>query len=220
MSEQAPGRPVRVALVNDSILVVKGLAAMLSAYPDRVRVVELDSLRDPHAACDVVLKDAFGMVDDLRDFVDTGDGTPVVVFAFAADDAAVQAALDAGATGYVAKSVSEEVLVDALERVAGGEKVVELGEQAAAADPDDTIEPDWPGRDEGLTARESEILMLICRGLSNQEVAGTLYLSINSVKTYIRTAYRKIGAESRSQAVIWGLDHGFSPKAWRNRLDG
>ena len=69
---------------------------------------------------------------------------------------------------------------------------------------------DWPGREHGLSDRESEVLSLICQGLSNQQVAQNLYLSINSVKTYIRTLYRKIGVESRSQAVIWGLGHGFT----------
>jgi DNA-binding CsgD family transcriptional regulator len=53
--------------------------------------------------------------------------------------------------------------------------------------------------------------------MSNQQVAQELYLSINSIKTYIRTMYRKIGAESRSQAVIWGLKHGFAATPERFR---
>jgi len=78
------GGPVRVALVDDHVIVVRGLAAMLADHADRVRVVELDSLRDPPDDVDVVLKDAFGMVDDLREFV-ASTKAPVVVFAFAAD---------------------------------------------------------------------------------------------------------------------------------------
>jgi DNA-binding NarL/FixJ family response regulator len=204
--------PVRVALVNDHTIVVKGLAAMLDDYPDRVHIVELDSLRDPPRDVDVVLKDAFGMIDDLRDFVATTTA-PVVVFAFATDRGTVQAALDLGVAGYVFKGVSAERLVAALERVRRGERVLELDirEQEPAA------QGDWPGRNAGLSEREAEILMLICQGLSNQEVAQKLYLSINSIKTYIRSAYRKIGAESRSQAVIWGLRHGFAPRPERFR---
>ena len=68
---------------------------------------------------------------------------------------------------------------------------------------------DWPGREEGLTPRESEVLALITRGLSNEQVATTTRLSPNSVKSYIRGAYRKIGVSSRTQAVLWALDHGF-----------
>ena len=52
-----------------------------------------------------------------------------------------------------------------------------------------------------------EILDLIKAGHSNQEIAAALYLSINSVKSYIRTAYRKIGVRTRSQAVLWGCHH-------------
>ena len=70
---------------------------------------------------------------------------------------------------------------------------------------------DWPGREFGLTAREAEIIALITQGLTNQEIAERSYLSINSVKTYIRTAYRKMGVASRSQAVLWGVRHGFEP---------
>ncbi len=56
---------------------------------------------------------------------------------------------------------------------------------------------------------------LITQGLSNQEIADRSYLSINSVKTYIRTAYRKIGVTRRSQAVVWGMKHGFEPDRLR-----
>ena len=59
-----------------------------------------------------------------------------------------------------------------------------------------------------LSARERDVLELIAAGLSNQEIAERLYVSINSVKTYIRAAYRKIGVERRSQAVVWAVQHG------------
>ena len=81
----------------------------------------------------------------------------------------------------------------------------------------ETAEPEltWPGQPFGLTVRESEIVALVCEGLSNQEIANNLYLSINSVKTYIRTAYRKIGVSTRTKAVLWGLDNGFKPEPMR-----
>ncbi len=60
------------------------------------------------------------------------------------------------------------------------------------------------------------MLALITQGLSNQEIADQTYLSINSVKTYIRTAYRKIDVTRRSQAVAWGLKHGFDPDILRS----
>ena len=74
-----------------------------------------------------------------------------------------------------------------------------------------------PGRGEGLSDRESEILALITQGKSNADVARLTYLSPNTVKSYIRTIYRKIGVGSRTQAVLWGVDHGFTPD--HNRID-
>ncbi|MDO9498020.1 MAG: LuxR C-terminal-related transcriptional regulator, partial [Nocardioides sp.] len=56
-----------------------------------------------------------------------------------------------------------------------------------------------------------EVVALITQGLSNQEIADRCYLSINSVKTYVRTAYRKMQVTRRSQAVLWGIAHGLAP---------
>ena len=68
-----------------------------------------------------------------------------------------------------------------------------------------------PGKGAGLSRRESDVLALIAQGRSNQEIADECFLSINSVKTYIRSAYRKIGVSHRAQAVVWALRHGFAP---------
>ena len=62
----------------------------------------------------------------------------------------------------------------------------------------------------GLSQRESEVLVLIGRGLSNQEIAEQLYVSVNSVKTYIRQVYAKTGATRRTQAVAWAHEHGWT----------
>ena len=71
------------------------------------------------------------------------------------------------------------------------------------------VETDWPGAEQGLTQRESDVIRLIGRGLTNQEIATECHVTINSVKTYIRTAYRKMGVSSRTQAVLWSLRNGF-----------
>jgi DNA-binding NarL/FixJ family response regulator len=67
----------------------------------------------------------------------------------------------------------------------------------------------YPGSEDGLSPRESNVLGLVTEGLTNQEITSTLFLSINSVKTYIRSTYRKLGVATRSQAVLWALQHGF-----------
>ncbi len=68
---------------------------------------------------------------------------------------------------------------------------------------------DEPGHRGGPSGRLSLRLGLVVSGLSNQQIADRLYRSINSVKTYIRSAYRKLGVSSRAQAVAWGVQHGF-----------
>ena len=66
--------------------------------------------------------------------------------------------------------------------------------------------------------RESEMISLICQGMSNAEIAETSYLSPNSVKSYIRSAYRKIGVATRAQAVAWGIQNGLLPEVSRKAV--
>lgn len=210
--------PLRLAIVNDYELVVRGLAAMLAAHCDRVEVVEVDNRLPVEADVDVVLMDAFGYLpEDAIDVADLvrPDGPKVVVFGATAEPAAVQRALDEGAAGYLAKSLSAQELVDALEAIRDGQCVVAARSSSVSDDVAQTI----PGRDFDLSPREAEMMAFIAKGLSNQEIADTVYLSINSVKTHIRTAYRKIGATRRSQATRWALEHGFGTETKRSFPD-
>ena len=210
-----PG-PIRIAVVNDYEMVVAGVAAMLAPHHERVSIVELDSGLPVLSEVDVILYDTFGQVQgdavDLEDLL-RGSAAKVVIFSWNLQDELVQKAIDRGASGYLSKGLSAEDIIAAIEAVHAGETVVP-GESATSVDRDASGE--WPGREAGLTAREAEVLALITQGLSNQEVAAQTYLSINSVKTYIRTAYRKIGVTRRSQAVAWGMRHGFEPDRMRS----
>ncbi len=192
--------PVRVAVDNDFSVVVRGLAAVLGEHPDRVDVVEVGA---PEGA-DVVVRDSFAATEDLAEYVQRVPAR-VVLFTAADSEKAVRRALEQGVAGYVHKSVTLEGLVDALVRVGAGEHVVIRG----ARGQDSLRTVDWPGRPQGLSDREGEVVGLICQGLTNADIADRLYLSVNSIKTYIRTAYRKMGVDSRSQAVIWGVQNGF-----------
>jgi NarL family two-component system response regulator LiaR len=208
------GRPVRVAVVNDYELVVVGVAALLEPFAERVQVVELDSGLPVLQEVDVILYDSFGQVQgkgvDVDALID-GSDAKVVIYSWNLHGELVQDSLKAGAAAYVSKGVPAEKLVEAIERVHMGERVLPGGAGAVSPKPEST----WPGKNHGLTVRESEIVALITQGLSNHEIAERSYLSINSVKTYIRTAYRKMGVERRSQAVLWGMRHGFEPDVVR-----
>jgi NarL family two-component system response regulator LiaR len=214
MDTSAERRPVRVAVVNDYELVVRGVAALLEPYADRVAVVELDSKVAVVQNVDVILYDTFGQVQgdgiDLDDLVE-GSPAKVAIFSWNIQPELVSASLAQGASGYLSKSLQGEELVRAIEAVHAGRVVVPTRPVGRDRDAGD-----WPGKSMGLTAREAEIIALITQGLSNQEIATRSYLSINSVKTYIRTAYRKMGVTSRSQAVLWGVNHGFRPDVMRD----
>ena len=159
---------------------------------------------------DVALYDTFAQSeadDDRLDvLLDNPHAARVAVYTWSFHRALIDIALAKGVGGYLSKTLPAAELVDALERIHAGEVVV-------SPTPPTTSRPvvglDWPGRAEGLTEREAEIMALITQGNSNAEIAALTYLSINSVKTHIRNAYRKVGVTSRTQAVLWGVDHGF-----------
>jgi DNA-binding NarL/FixJ family response regulator len=212
-------RPVRVAIVNDYEVVVHGLASMLAPFADRVEVVEVDVDGTVEQQVDVTLLDTFArqpIVDShLEEVLASERAGRVVVFTWNMQPELVERALAKGAHGYLAKSTHAEDLVEAVERVFVGEVVVSPTSAPGAdidVEPEDT-QGDWPGRAEGLSPREAEVVALITQGLTNDDIARRTYLSINSVKTYIRSAYRKMGVTRRSQAVRWGLEHDMLPGA-------
>ena len=206
------GGPVRVALMNDYEIVVAGLQTMLAPHADRVRVVELDSLLPVHSHIDVLLYDAFGrerVTGPVEQVINETDAKVVIYTWHLAPDL-VEEALRKGAAACVSKTLDAVDLVATLEKVHAGSVVVSDIDPADAARIE-ISQGDWPGRDHGLSARESEVLALIAQGLSNQEIAERAFVSINSVKTFIRSAYRKIGVQRRTQAVLWATQNGFVP---------
>ncbi|MGA8848005.1 MAG: response regulator transcription factor [Nocardioides sp.] len=208
-----PPVPLTVAIVNDYEIVVAGVAAALAPFDERVRVVELDAQLPVLSDVELILYDTFGQVQgdgvDLEMLVN-GGRAKVVIFSWNLDDDLVDRALARGAAGYLSKELAAEEMVDGLEAAWRGEVVrpARAG-QDAPEEPSGPVAGMWPGLAHGLSGREGEVIALITQGLSNDEIARTTYLSINSVKTYIRGAYRKIGVTRRSQAVIWGINHGF-----------
>jgi DNA-binding NarL/FixJ family response regulator len=198
-------------LVNDYDVVVAGVARMLDPYGDRVIVAELDTNRAVYDLVDVAMYDNFAQPESDRDEIETlvksRHARRVVVYTWNFEPRLIESARSQGADGYLSKGLSARDLVAALEAVHAGEVIISDPPRRVRSAPG----LDWPGRGEGLTDRESEILALITQGMSNAQVADLTYLSPNTVKSYIRTIYRKIQVASRTQAVLWGVDHGFTP---------
>jgi DNA-binding NarL/FixJ family response regulator len=209
--------PLTVALVDDYDVVLAGLAHMFDHYRHRVVVAEIDANFDLKDTVDIVLYDSFAQPesdhDEIAALVRSPRASHVVVYTWNFHPDLVTQALEQGVRGYLSKSLTARELVAALEAVRDGEVVVSDPPRRAGNAPG--IE--WPGRHEGITDREAEVLALITQGKSNAEVAALTYLSANTVKLYIRNVYAKIGATSRTQAVLWGVTHGFTPD--HHRID-
>ncbi len=203
--------PVLVALVNDYDVVVIGIAHMLEPYRDRVLIAELDAGRAVEDDVDVVLYDTFAQPEsdeaEIEVLVKNPHAGRVAVYTWNFHARLVREAQRLGASGYLSKALPARELVTAIEALHAGEVVISdpPGRARSASG------HDWPGRAEGLSDREAEILALITQGKSNAEIVALTYLSPNTIKSYVRNLYRKIDVASRTQAVLWGIRHGFDP---------
>jgi DNA-binding NarL/FixJ family response regulator len=194
-------KKIRVALLDDYSIVLAGLQALLAPHRDKVTVVEATVDTRPHRDVDVTLFDTFGERVSYEDRVRELAGDPhagaVVVFSFSDDPALVRRLMRAGAHGFISKTAPPELIVDGIIAAAGREPVmITQRSQRAAIHPPIT----WPGRDDGLTEREGEILALLPTGMTNAEIAAHLFVSVNTVKTQLRALYSKLGVRNRVEA--------------------
>ncbi len=200
--------PVRVSVVSGSDLVLHGLSSMLEQHDDVVVT---------HAQAEVVLYDALHPVGDHADRLARLASSGARVIAVVGDDVPhwLWELVEGTTVAKIHWGASSEQLAAA---------VVSAASRTVGSPPTRSGVPSPPQpRRSGsetvhgvLSSREAEVLALISVGLSNAEIAERLFLSINSVKTYIRAAYRKIGVVRRSQAVVWAIHHGLAdPNATR-----
>lgn len=185
-------QPLSVGVHSPQEIVREGIVSLLSRHPDKFCITPLPTGpgdRDP----DVVVYDVIALLDGdtagLSYLVEMTTSKVLAVGRVLRPDLVCQA-LTLGVDAFVDLSVDEKELLSAVESAATGWR--RDAEEAVAH---------RLGADVGLTERETEVLALIAQGLPNQQVAARLFLSINSVKTYVRTAYRKIGVEDRKSVV-------------------
>jgi DNA-binding NarL/FixJ family response regulator len=200
---------VRVAAVNDFDIVVQGLAGLLSQHDDRLEVVDAIVIGEPlDGDVDVALFDTFGRrgvgVSALKELMAMPEVDKVALFTLELTPDAVAEARQAGAAGFISKGLSGTEIADALVRIAQGEAVI-AGTPGPPVPPDELL---WPGKEAGLTEQQSQILALLADGLSNREIAAAMYLSPETVKTYLRPIYRALGVRNRVEAATWARDAG------------
>ena len=198
-----------IAIVDDYEVVVRGVAAMLSDFGDRVEVAETDTDGRLARGVDLSLLDSFGQAEahshDLDEVLENPKTGRVVMYTWRFQMDLVEDARRRGFAGYVSKGLTAGELVDAIERIHAGEFVVDDRGSHRVGNPQRA----FPGGSEGLTEREAEVLALIAQGRSNTEISEALYLSPDGTKSRIRRTYRRLGLHNRRDAIRWALSHGF-----------
>jgi DNA-binding NarL/FixJ family response regulator len=213
---------IRALVADDQEAVRAGFAALLETQDDITVVATAadgdDAVRQSHEhRPDVVLMDIRmpvldGIAATRRICAAPADATPRVLVLTTFDlDEYVYDALQAGASGFLLKDVRPEALFEAVRVVAAGDALLAPGvtrrliaEFARLRPPQRTRTDDL----EALTRRELEILGLVAAGLSNQEIAGRLVLSNETVKTHVSHVLRKLGLRDRAQAVVAAYESG------------
>jgi DNA-binding NarL/FixJ family response regulator len=225
-----------IVLVDDQELVRAGFRVILESEPGfRVvgeasdgegAVAAVQELRPDVVCLDVQMPGVDGLEAARRIAVLTDPPAVLVLTTFDSDDALFQA-LEAGASGFLLKNASPERLIDAVRTVAAGDallapdvtrRVISRATASAAAQPSattttaTTATTGTTGEDAlaaaGLTERETEVLRLLARGLSNAEIAAELYVGDATVKTHVSNVLQKLALRDRIQAVVWAFEHG------------
>jgi NarL family two-component system response regulator LiaR len=209
MNEQTP---IRILLVDDHDMVRRGLAVFLLAYDDFELVGEAANGVEALDKCaelqpDVVLMDL--MMPEMDGIEATQvirqrhPATQVIALTSFNEEKLVEAALQAGAIGYLFKNVSVDELAAAIRAARVGRPT--LAPEATEILINSTTRPQPPGQD--LTEREREVLKLLVEGLNNPEIATRLCVSRSTVKTHVSHILAKLGVTSRLEAVTTALEH-------------
>jgi NarL family two-component system response regulator LiaR len=220
--------PIRVLVVDDHVVVRRGIRALLATV-DAVKVVgeaqdgqeALEKIRALHP--DVILLDLLmprmdGIETTRRAIEEDPEARILVLTSFAADDK-VFPAIKAGALGYLLKDTGPEELVRAIHRVHRGESSLSpaiarkvLQEISGPASRPLTAEP--------LTEREVEVLKVVAKGKSNQEIAAELMISEATVRTHVSNILGKLHLASRTQAALYALREGLASLDDASPCDG
>jgi DNA-binding NarL/FixJ family response regulator len=212
---------IRVLLVDDQALLRAGIATILSAHPGIEVVGEAGTGADavaravelgPDVVCmDVQMPDMDGLEATRRIVAEPSLHAAVVILTtFNREDYLLEA-LRAGAVGYVLKNSRPEQLVDAVRSAAAGDGLLAPEVTRAVIARAVTPRPEAVAAPPpGLTEREAEVLALVARGLTNDEIAAQLVVGRATVKTHVSNVLAKLGLRDRVQAVVYAHEHGWT----------
>ena len=213
---------VRVLLADDQALIRSGFRALLSAAPDLEVVGEASdgaeavqlvrATRADVVVMDIRMPGVDGIEATRRISADDDlAGVRVLVLTTFEDDEHVLDAVRAGASGFLGKSVEPQLLIDAIRTVADGDAL--LSPRATRALLSRYLQPTQepvpaPASLSALTDRERQLVALVAEGLSNDDIAGRLFLSPLTVKTHVNRAMMKLDARDRAQLVVIAYQSG------------
>lgn len=211
---------IRVAVVDDQRLFASGMRMLVDAQDDMTCVGTAGDGAEALALCateqpDVLLLDlrmpVLNGIETMAGLAEQGDDRPrVVALTTIRRDDAVLAALRAGAAAFLTKDALPEVVTATIRDVHEGRPAPTETEALDLLRAQGTL-VESERRDEvldALTAREREVFLLVAKGLSNQEIAASVFLSEATVKTHVRSVLTKLGLRNRIQVVITAHERG------------
>ncbi|HEX5287595.1 MAG TPA: response regulator transcription factor [Streptosporangiaceae bacterium] len=211
---------IRVVVADDQGMVRSGFSVLLNAQPDIEVIGEAVNGQEAIAraadlAPDVILMDVrMPVLDGLRatrEITAMPDPPKILMLTTFDLDDYVYEALRSGASGFLLKDASADELASAVRLVAAGDALLAPGiTRRLIAEFARLGAPRSPGRKqiEGLTERESEVLALVARGMSNAEIAGHLVVAEQTVKTHVSRTLMKLGLRDRTQLVVLAYESG------------
>lgn len=207
-------REVRVVLVSPHALSRLGMVRLLESLDDVSVVAHTAEMASGSRFAeeylpDVLLVDAeLAAIDGMRTVADVKQRFPTVRVILIADRATqiqVECALEAGADGYTLKDISLAELQSTIDRVADGDTVLHPDVASVVAR---RLAANGKEKSNGLTPRQREILSLLASGLENKQIARQLGIGVHTVKTHVSRVLAKLGAASRTEAVVVAMrDH-------------
>jgi DNA-binding NarL/FixJ family response regulator len=209
---------VRVVVADDQPIICAGFAALLDAQPDievvgtagdGAQLLALVEAEQPEVALVDVRMPVMDGIEATR-LIAAGHHTRVLILTTFDLDQYVFDAIRAGASGFLLKDVTGERLVEAVRMVGEGAMLLGPGVTRRLVE-DFGVRPEPEGDPvaaRALTTRELEVLLLLGRGWSNAEIAGSLVVATETVKSHVAEVLRKLGLRDRVQAVVWCYENG------------